>query len=71
LFPKSKEFFLNIISKFFFCQEIEEKNRKAVNDKDIVPNNDFREKYEKLIGRDAGKSAAQVTTPNKQFGFGK
>ncbi len=42
-----------------------------MNDKDIVPNNDFREKYEKLIGRDAGKSAAQVTTPNKQFGFGK
>ncbi|CAG2177157.1 unnamed protein product [Oppiella nova] len=49
--------------------ELEEQNRAAVKDKDIVPNKDFRDKYEKLIGLDAGKSAAQVTTPNKQFGF--
>jgi len=49
--------------------ELEEQQRKAVADKDIVPNRNFRDKYEKLIGLDAGKSAAVVTTPNKQFGF--
>ncbi|XP_054169329.1 sperm-associated antigen 7 homolog [Oppia nitens] len=49
--------------------ELEEKNQKKVHEKDIIPNKDFRDKYEKIIGLDAGKSAAQVTTPNKQFGF--
>lgn len=49
---------------------MEEKNRKAVREEEIVPKSNFRDKYEKLIGKEAGKSAAQITTPNKQFGFG-
>jgi len=49
--------------------ELEEQKRKAIEDKDIVPNRNFREKYDKLIGSEAGKSAAVIATPNKQFGF--
>ena len=60
-----------MLTKIFNLKELEEQKRKAIKDKDIVPNRDFREKYEKLIGKDAGESAAQITTPNKQFGFGK
>lgn len=33
------------------------------------PASDYKEKYEHLIGRDAGKSAAQATVTNKQFGY--
>ncbi|XP_077509542.1 sperm-associated antigen 7 homolog [Amblyomma americanum] len=34
-----------------------------------TPQNDYHEKYEKLLGRESGKEAAKITTPNKQFGF--
>uniref|UniRef100_A0A023G613 Putative actin-binding protein n=1 Tax=Amblyomma triste TaxID=251400 RepID=A0A023G613_AMBTT len=34
-----------------------------------APQNDYHEKYEKLLGRESGKEAAKITTPNKQFGF--
>uniref|UniRef100_A0A131YYM8 Sperm-associated antigen 7-like protein n=2 Tax=Rhipicephalus TaxID=426455 RepID=A0A131YYM8_RHIAP len=34
-----------------------------------VPQSDYHEKYEKLLGRESGKDAAKITTPNKQFGF--
>lgn len=37
--------------------------------REIVPNSNYAEKYEKLVGRDAGLAAARVATPNKQFGF--
>lgn len=36
---------------------------------DIAPNDHYKAKYEKLLGRDAGIAAARVATPNKQFGF--
>lgn len=36
---------------------------------EVVPNRNFAEKYEKLLGKDAGLAAARVATPNKQFGF--
>lgn len=46
--------------------ELEEEScRKPV----VVPATDYKEKYEHLIGRDAGKSAAQATVTNKQFGY--
>lgn len=35
-----------------------------------TPQTDYHEKYEKLLGRESGKDAAKITTPNKQFGFG-
>lgn len=34
-----------------------------------APQTDYHEKYEKLLGRESGKDAAKITTPNKQFGF--
>ncbi|CAN8016313.1 unnamed protein product [Ixodes persulcatus] len=34
-----------------------------------TPQTDYHEKYEKLLGRESGKDAAKITTPNKQFGF--
>lgn len=36
----------------------------------MVPNRNFAEKYEKLLGRESGLAAARVATPNKHFGFG-
>ncbi|KAG0414319.1 hypothetical protein HPB47_008517 [Ixodes persulcatus] len=36
-----------------------------------TPQTDYHEKYEKLLGRESGKDAAKITTPNKQFGFEK
>lgn len=37
--------------------------------KNVVPASNYQEKYEHLIGKDAGKSAAQATVTNKQFGY--
>lgn len=37
--------------------------------KESAPQSDYHEKYEKLLGRESGKDAAKITTPNKQFGF--
>lgn len=37
--------------------------------KNILPNTNYKEKYEKLLGKEAGKDAAKITVPNKQFGF--
>lgn len=60
-----------ILILFRLCQqqeaELEARQKKEV----VIPNSNYREKYEKLIGKDAGKTAAQVTKPNKQFGFGE
>ena len=54
-------------------QEEEEKRERLSKPKksQIVPNSNFMEKYEHLVGKDAGKDAAQVMTANKQFGFGE
>ncbi|KAI1297238.1 Sperm-associated antigen 7 [Halotydeus destructor] len=35
----------------------------------LVPKTNFNDKYEHLIGKESGKSAAQITTTNKQFGL--
>jgi hypothetical protein len=51
-------------------EEEEERERMTKPKKNqIVPNSNFMEKYEHLVGKDAGKSAAHVMTTNKQFGF--
>ncbi|KAL1116537.1 hypothetical protein AAG570_005009 [Ranatra chinensis] len=36
---------------------------------DFVPNTNYREKYQHLIGLEAAKDAARVTQTNKQYGF--
>lgn len=57
----------------FYFQEKEKLEKNEVRCKrknEIVPNSNYAEKYEKLLGRDAGIAAARVATPNKQFGFG-
>nr|CAD7408317.1 unnamed protein product [Timema poppensis] len=47
-------------------EEEEESHRKP---KRFVPNSNYREKYEHLIGRESAKEAARVTQTNKQYGF--
>uniref|UniRef100_A0A2R5LKR2 Putative actin-binding protein n=2 Tax=Ornithodoros turicata TaxID=34597 RepID=A0A2R5LKR2_9ACAR len=37
--------------------------------KGSAPQTDYHEKYQKLLGKESGKDAAKITTPNKQFGF--
>lgn len=37
--------------------------------RDSAPQTNYHEKYEKLLGKESGKDAAKITTPNKQFGF--
>lgn len=34
-----------------------------------VPTCNYKEKYERLLGKDVGKDGARIATPNKQFGF--
>uniref|UniRef100_T1J0U9 R3H domain-containing protein n=1 Tax=Strigamia maritima TaxID=126957 RepID=T1J0U9_STRMM len=36
---------------------------------EFTPNSNYKEKYEKLIGKTSAKEAARITVPNKQFGF--
>jgi hypothetical protein len=47
-----------------------EKERALKKPEDFVPNSNYREKYEHLIGREAAKEAARKTQTNKQYGFG-
>jgi len=35
----------------------------------FTPNTNYKDKYEKLIGKTSAKEAARITVPNKQFGF--
>lgn len=51
-------------------QKEQEEREQQSRPQKIVPKSDFKEKYEHLIGREAGVSAAQITTTNKQFGLG-
>lgn len=37
--------------------------------RESIPQTNYHEKYEKLLGRESGKEAAKIATPNKQFGF--
>lgn len=37
--------------------------------KDFVPNTNYKDKYERLIGKESAKDAARVTQTNKQYGF--
>ncbi len=37
----------------------------------IVPTTNYKDKYEHLIGKEAAKDAAKLTTANKSYGFGK
>jgi len=51
-------------------KEDEERERQLKRKKEkIVPKNDYSEKYEHLIGRDAGISAAKVTGLSASFGL--
>lgn len=53
-------------------REQEERERQSKKKKEkIVPKNDYSEKYEHLIGRDAGISAAKITGTNLSFGLGE
>uniref|UniRef100_A0A224XS18 R3H domain-containing protein n=1 Tax=Panstrongylus lignarius TaxID=156445 RepID=A0A224XS18_9HEMI len=38
-------------------------------EEEFVPNSNYREKYQHLIGLEAAKEAARVTQTNKQYGF--
>jgi hypothetical protein len=46
----------------------EEASRKPEK---FVPNSNYKEKYQHLIGLDAALEAAKKTETNKQYGFGK
>ena len=48
-----------------------EEEEAAKKPKNFVPNSNYKEKYEHLIGREAAKEAARKTQTNKQYGFGK
>ncbi|XP_035204992.1 sperm-associated antigen 7 homolog [Stegodyphus dumicola] len=50
-------------------ERINELEQSKKRKHEVLPNNNYTVKYEKLLGRDAGKAAARVATPNKQFGF--
>lgn len=53
-------------------QELERKQEEEwalKKTKDFVPNSNYREKYEHLIGREAAKEAARKTQTNKLYGF--
>lgn len=53
-------------------QELERKKEEEWElnkTKDFVPNSNYREKYEHLIGREAAKEAARKTQTNKLYGF--
>lgn len=46
----------------------EEASRKPEK---FVPNSNYKEKYQHLIGLDAALEAAKKTETNKQYGFGE
>lgn len=50
-------------------EESEAQSNRKSRKNDVVPASNYKEKYEHLIGKDAGKSAAQATVTNKQFGY--
>ena len=37
----------------------------------VIPASNYKDKYERLIGRVAAKDAAQATTANTSYGFGE
>lgn len=45
------------------------KSRKRKND--FVPNSNYKEKYEHLIGKESALEAARKTEANSSYGFGK
>lgn len=49
-------------------REEEEEPSRRKREK-FVPNSDYKEKYQHLIGLDAAKDAARKTETNKQYGF--
>ncbi|KAJ9594194.1 hypothetical protein L9F63_014354 [Diploptera punctata] len=46
-----------------------EEEEAAKKPKNFVPNSNYKDKYEHLIGREAAKEAARKTQTNKQYGF--
>ena len=50
-------------------EEAEEQSNRTSRKRGVEPASNYKEKYEHLIGKDAGKSAAQATVTNKQFGY--
>ena len=60
----------------YLCSQKELERKKeeeeaAKKPKKFVPNSNYKEKYEHLIGRESAKEAARKTQTNKQYGFGK
>ena len=47
----------------------EEEARRRQRKQVTPPANNYKDKYEHLIGKQAGKSAAEATVANKQFGY--
>ena len=37
----------------------------------FIPTTNYKDKYERLIGKDSAKDAAKLTTANKSYGFGE
>ncbi|KAG8233675.1 hypothetical protein J437_LFUL014117 [Ladona fulva] len=50
-------------------QREQEEKEEMKTKKDFVPNSNYKDKYERLIGKEAAKDAARVTQTNKQYGF--
>lgn len=50
-------------------EKLEEPQVGQKRKQEMVPNSNYAEKYEKLLGKESGIAAARVATPNKQFGF--
>ncbi|XP_046397879.1 sperm-associated antigen 7 [Ischnura elegans] len=47
----------------------EEEEAESKTTKDFVPSSDYKDKYERLIGKESAKDAARITQTNKQYGF--
>lgn len=52
-------------------QEEKEARTRNTSKKEFIPNSNYKEKYEHLIGKESALDAARKTETNKQYGFGK
>ncbi|XP_064610455.1 sperm-associated antigen 7 homolog [Liolophura sinensis] len=49
--------------------EKEESTHSAKGKTEFIPNSNYKDKYEHIIGRSAAKDAAMTTTANRSYGF--
>ncbi|XP_014672576.1 PREDICTED: sperm-associated antigen 7 homolog [Priapulus caudatus] len=50
-------------------EKLAEQETANMKSTEFVPHSNYKDKYEKLIGKTAAKDAAIITTANKQYGF--